>query len=212
VQRDAYLERIDGLVIGDDPRNGVAQGSGWMCARCGFALQAPSGWSGQCEDGSWTAKSGSGRESLVLRRVGAAGGMLATAYIGALQSRPFVQQELQGVRVLSGTMDSKGQTVPAALLEAGADMFVLATDGDRAGLLLEEVLGSLRRVRHDTDGPRPSRLRVRAAAVAGPFEAVARATCGSFAPADKLATLNGIAPGERVQSGYRLKCVAPGSP
>ncbi|HMM76730.1 MAG TPA: M48 family metalloprotease [Gammaproteobacteria bacterium] len=44
IRRDAFLDRIDGLVIGENPREGVVRGKHYYHAALGFALDLPDGW------------------------------------------------------------------------------------------------------------------------------------------------------------------------
>jgi predicted Zn-dependent protease len=44
VGREAYLEKIDGLVYGPDPRNGFFQGNGFVHPGMEFRLEFPDGW------------------------------------------------------------------------------------------------------------------------------------------------------------------------
>lgn len=45
--RGAFLKRIDGVVVGPDPRDGVFQGSHFVQPVLGFALDFPAGWATQ---------------------------------------------------------------------------------------------------------------------------------------------------------------------
>jgi len=44
VERDAYLDRIDGLAYGDDPRQGYFQGTRFLHPDLAFELTFPAGW------------------------------------------------------------------------------------------------------------------------------------------------------------------------
>jgi predicted Zn-dependent protease len=44
VQRDRFLDRVDGLTFGDDPREGITRGEHFFHAGLDFALDLPDGW------------------------------------------------------------------------------------------------------------------------------------------------------------------------
>ena len=44
VNRAAYLERVDGLIFGDDPREGVIRGNAFLHPELRFRLEFPQNW------------------------------------------------------------------------------------------------------------------------------------------------------------------------
>jgi len=42
--RDSYLRRIDGLVFGDNPEQGIVRGRSFLHPKLRFALEFPDGW------------------------------------------------------------------------------------------------------------------------------------------------------------------------
>ncbi len=44
VNREGFLELLDGLIVGDSPREGVVRGNNFYHADLGFALRFPEGW------------------------------------------------------------------------------------------------------------------------------------------------------------------------
>jgi predicted Zn-dependent protease len=44
VERDAYLRRIDGIVFGENPREGIVRGNSFLHPDLRFALEFPKGW------------------------------------------------------------------------------------------------------------------------------------------------------------------------
>ncbi len=47
VRRDAFLDQIEGLVIGENPQEGVVRGKQYYHAALGFALDLPDGWAAE---------------------------------------------------------------------------------------------------------------------------------------------------------------------
>ena len=42
--RDGYLEHIDGIVVGDNPKDGIVRGNAFLHPALRFALEFPEGW------------------------------------------------------------------------------------------------------------------------------------------------------------------------
>jgi hypothetical protein len=135
--------------------------------------------------------------------------MMAQAYASVVESRPFRQEEVAGALIVSGVIVSTDGASPVALISTAADTFMLAASGRDARQRLQEALGTLRNVGPADAAGAPARIRIRTVAHGGDFARVARQTCGSVHPVEKLAELHGV--GTPVAAGERIKCVEPGS-
>jgi predicted Zn-dependent protease len=65
VEREAYLRRIDGIVFGDDPREGFFEGSTFYHPEMRFRLQFPRGWKTSNQKAAVSALS-PGRDAVVV--------------------------------------------------------------------------------------------------------------------------------------------------
>jgi predicted Zn-dependent protease len=77
VRRDQYLQRIDGLAYGPDPRKGFFQGSEFLHPELRFRIDFPSGW--QTQNFAQAVLAGSPREDALLQLTLAAQGSAAAA-------------------------------------------------------------------------------------------------------------------------------------
>ena len=60
VERDAYLERLDGMVFGDDPREGWFEGNAFLHPGLRFRIDFPDGWETANQEDSVSAHSPGG--------------------------------------------------------------------------------------------------------------------------------------------------------
>jgi predicted Zn-dependent protease len=201
--RDRFLDRIDGLVYGDDPREGVVQAGRFTSSLYGVSFDLPSGWKAEFKDHRLTASQPDGRQMAFRRVTGSSFFPMSEAMGSVLQSSEFVQHSVDGIAVLKGTLS---ETARAALLTIGEERFVLTVSGSGRGEALDGVVSSLHRVRGDRVVS-PRRIHVRRTRVAGRFDTVVKDCCRGSAAVDDLSRLNGIVPEQVVAAGYRVKCV-----
>ncbi|HET9228434.1 MAG TPA: M48 family metalloprotease [Thermoanaerobaculia bacterium] len=64
VERDSYLERLDGMVYGDDPQEGFFEGNAFLHPGLRFRIEFPDGWDTTNQDDSVSAQGPDG-EALV---------------------------------------------------------------------------------------------------------------------------------------------------
>ncbi|MGC3997518.1 MAG: M48 family metalloprotease [Anaeromyxobacter sp.] len=219
--REAYLARVDGLVFGEDPRQGYMKGETFVHPALDFQLTLPSGWKVQNMPAALVAVSPKQDAGLQLSGVG------RIAPEEAVQK--FLAQE--GVKPL-------GAPAPAA--GGAAAWFQAATkQGPVAGLVayvragqetlqvvqltptelaaahkaeFERVLGSYGPITDPAAREvEPARIEVQPLARDMTVEELAKEP-GGTAPPDLLALVNGVAPGARLQAGQQVKRIVGGMP
>jgi predicted Zn-dependent protease len=116
VNRDAYLRQIDGLVFGDDPRQGYFRGQAFYHPNLRFQIQFPQGWKAQNTTSAVVGASSGGDAAIVLTLTGAASAEAA--------AREFVQQ--QGVQATARRTDVNGLDATIGPFEAATDQGTLA--------------------------------------------------------------------------------------
>jgi predicted Zn-dependent protease len=86
VDRDGYLSRIDGIVFGDNPEDGIVRGNLFLHAPLRFALEFPDGWEVTNSDEQVVAQEPGNKVFIVLRT------------IDPLRSRTLEQAAVQHMR------------------------------------------------------------------------------------------------------------------
>jgi len=104
VEHDSFLQRLDGIVFGEDPRNGYFTGASFLHPTLRFQLDFPSGWKAQNQADQVLAISSAQDAVVVLTLAGSTSPAQAlTAFLG--------QQGISGQRSSSTSVHS----LPAAL-------------------------------------------------------------------------------------------------
>jgi hypothetical protein len=206
-----FARRIDGVLWGSNPALWRMVGATFVCARCGFALDLPSGWkiddqSG--DSGSFAAEAPEGESSLRLAR-----------YSGAEAVRKAVMQQvadwhltLRSVGTTTATTCWAGTGPEGAVAVLWSDpgdggLWDLVVKGPGAEQVLDRVLASVRYL--PATGSRGLRLRRRTSTRSGSFQQVLEATCASSAMSSVLEAINGHAPADHVERGARIACIEP---
>lgn len=206
VGRDVYLDHIDGITFGADPRDGMVRGGTYTCLRCAIAFDLPPGSRARAERPVLSVEAAhqvalgfiplpSAEDARLMMPVG--------LVPGSIMERAFA-----GMQVTIGTLRHEEVPGERAVIFDGDRAFLLfvqAAQGPRETLL--HVLSTLRRPPADA---KPAWARVRRVAVAGPFEQVLARVCGPDRDLSKHARLNSVSPSTAIEEGSRLKCVEPG--
>jgi predicted Zn-dependent protease len=219
LDRDSYLRRIDGIVFGDDPRNGYFDGARFYHPRLKFTFVFPAGWATQNQNQAVVAISPKQDAVVVLSTAGtAAPAAAARAFLG--------QQGIQAVTESDVTVNglpAHGATFTATTQNAdiaGRALWV-SLDGATYQILAYTTAGaystyaaafgqSLPTFARLTDPARlaiqPKRIHVVKLASAQTIAQVAAAQ-QSAVPADQLAVINGVEAGEVLPAGTLVKVV-----
>jgi len=165
VRRDEYLQRINGMVYGDDPRQGFFRGSAFLHPDLRFQLQFPEGWKTQNTADAVVAASPN-QDAIIQLQV-------AGKSAPADAARQFLSQ--QGVQAgQASTQSINGLTAASSYFAAPAQqgqveglVTFISYNGTTYGILSYTVGGQLRS-----------------------YDQAFRATAGSFRPLTDPAALN----------------------
>ncbi|APR79092.1 Zn-dependent protease [Minicystis rosea] len=211
IGRDAYLDHLDGLVYGADPRDGAIRGRTYLHARTGFTFDLPEGWTGEMEDSELHARSPRGKELDCSYVRHAAPDVLRTSIVEDFLPGTAARETVSGLSVVLGTVQGKTKLHELAMIADGEVTYLLLTEdaGAEEKRILHEIVRTVRRTREADTRLTPARIRIRRAAETGPFQRVIERTCNRARPAGELAKLNGEDLAAPIEAGRRLKCIAP---
>ncbi len=220
--RDIYLDKIDGLLYGDDPEQGFVRGRRFLHPQLRFAFQVPEGF--RLFNSPTRVVAFGPEDSLILfdqaRREG--GGDMV-AYL----TREWVRgRRLDGVEALTvdgmpaatGTtrLDTRQGPRDVRLVAIGFDdervyRFLFVTPPaltDSLGPELRRTTYSFRRLSAaEAARLQPLRLRVHTVAAGETVQGLARRMPFADYRLERFRVLNGLAPGESLQPGERVKLV-----
>jgi predicted Zn-dependent protease len=209
--REDYLRRIDGIVFGDDPRQGYFWKERFLHPEMRFEMQFPAGWTLRNDRSAVLGVSPSEDAVVALTLTGATSaedalreffaqegivrdgsGFRATTAQGELAGHVAFVEHRERVFRLLGYAAAAGFPTHARAIRAAIESFAELDDPE--ALAVE-----------------PRRLRIVQPARAMTLEELAR-TFEATVPVETLALLNRLDPGERLQPGTSYKIVSGGPP
>jgi predicted Zn-dependent protease len=222
VARDIYLSKIDGIVYGDGPDQGVIRGEQFLHPKLGFRFEVPKGFR---LINSEKAVIALGPDSSHIEFTGdkRPGGMAMTSYLTSVWAKGVTLADVEPltvngmeaatararVKTNEGVMDAR---LVAFAFDANSIYRFLFLTPPQATRQLSEGLRrttySFRRLSPaEAAGIHPMRIRV---VTAGPGDTVesfaGRQPFDSYS-VERLRVLNGFAPGERISAGEKVKVV-----
>ncbi|MCX9148546.1 M48 family metalloprotease [Erythrobacter sp. WG] len=220
--RDTFLTRIDGLLYGDDPQQGVIEGSTFIHPALRFAFTAPQGYymtngtravSIQGQGGGQaqltTAAYSGNLETYVRQQFQALGGQNSQLAPTALQ-----RTTINGLQAVYGTarVNSGNQQVDVVVVgyEFARDQafhFAAIAPAGRAGTF-DGMFRSMRRITPSEAGSVvPRKLQVVTVARGDTVASLARRMAFDSAQEDRFRVLNALGSREEVTPGQKVKLV-----
>ena len=221
-----YVQRLDGVVFGSDPRQGYFSGDEYIHPALRFQLTFPPGWKHEDTRSAVTAQE-PGQQAVMQLTQAEAGTLAPAAFVQQLGGRGTFTDIAGRPEGIGGFAAWVGQvSLPQ---QQGAALVATAGYIRRADSLMIQVLGrsqqpgdandakiraSLRSFRAVTDparlAVRPDRVRVERITATATLEATLRklGATESLFPTDAL--LNDLETDEMVMAGTLLKVVVPG--
>jgi predicted Zn-dependent protease len=227
INRDGYLRHVDGIIFGDNPREGVVRGADFLHPDLRFALRFPSGWEINNGKTQVVAKSPGAELYMLLQIVQKpSGSALSQVAQDSMQRAGF--QRLDGgsaringldayVGTYQGNLEGLGQSeLRAAHIAHEGQVYLLAglapTEAfSRVDRQFTESIRSFRPLgRGEADGIRPNRVDLYVATAGDTWQSIAeRAGRGIVSPAT-LAIMNNHDIADQPRPGERLKIVVAG--
>lgn len=214
-----YVRRMDGIVFGNDPRQGWFEGTRFVHPTLRFELTFPSGWATQNTRSSVAAASSDRRSAMQLTLAADAGQLAPVQFVQQLAlSNKIASFEGQSVSIdglpawvghLAVTRsDGSSAQLPAAFIRDGDNLFeVLGQAPDDES----PVFQSFRSFRHVRDpallAVQPPRVKVVTVPQTGAFSMVVQGFGPQEVGVDVESILNNVEPDEGVSSGILLKLV-----
>ena len=228
VNHDPYWQRLDGLIYGDNPREGFVRGREFIHPDMRFRLTFPEGWkiaNGKRQVSA--APPGVNDVALVLQLVESpVGASLEDVAVGSMKNSGFSLVNGESTRLNSGlpvyhgiyggqTEDGGVVQVEAAHISHGGQVFLLAGLSSQARFrqaqpfFVEAIRSFATAPAGEMDRIKPNRLAFSTVRGGDTWETIAARSGGAIRASD-LAVVNGFAPNSRPPEGRRIKTVIPG--
>ncbi len=225
--REDYLKRIDGLVYGDNPDQGVVRGSSFLHRDLRFAIDFPPGWEVNNGQSQVVAKEPGGTSMMVLQQVQRPQGR-------TIEDVALLSMERAGFRVVNGaetsingltaflgtyqgTLQDLGRVdVRAAHIRQDRNVFLVAGIAPTASYAkaepdLSKSVGSFRPLtRGEAEGIRPNRVNLYTARSGDSWQSIAERQGKGIVKATTLAIMNGHAVNDQPRAGEHLKIAVAG--
>jgi predicted Zn-dependent protease len=227
VDRDAYLRRLDGLVYGDNPDQGVTRGSQFLHRALRFAIDFPKGWEINNSATQVVAKRPGMNVFLLLQLVQKPQGRnaediaridMGSAGFRLIQgSRTAINGLEAFVGTYEGTIADLGRVgMRAAHILYGSNVFLFTgiapVDGyQRVQAELNDGLRAFRPLSAaEAERIQPNRIDLYTARAGDTWQAIADRQAKGIVRPETLAVMNGRTAAEPPRSGERLKIVVAG--
>jgi predicted Zn-dependent protease len=224
--RAAFLQRIDGIVYGDNLREGLVRGNEFVHPDLRLAVTFPKGWEIQNTPAQVAAKAPEHEDYMLLQLVpDARGSVQQTAQTGManagfrqLNGKPATINGADAyVGTYQGTLQGLGNVVVLAahvVHERSVYMLAgLAPPDDLTAVrpVFESSIGSFRSLtREEAAGIKPNRVDIYTVRAGDTWQSIAQRTGGGTLTPETLAIMNGHDPGQPPRTGERVKVVVIG--
>jgi predicted Zn-dependent protease len=224
--REAFLQRIDGIIYGDNPEQGIVRGTTFLHPPLRFQVEFPRGWQVQNSPQQVLAKAPNADVFMLLELVQKPQGRnVQEVAVSQMQGAGF--RAVQGERTTINGLDAfvgvyQGQIqdlgavgVRAAHIAHGTNIYMLA--GLTPTELFEQAdsafIGTIRSFRPlsaaEAENIRPNRVDLYVVRQGDTWAGIAERSGGAI-PAATLAVMNNSNPGTPPPAGARIKIVVGG--
>ncbi len=223
VARDAYLRHIDGLMFGENPREGVVRGNTFLHPELRIALSFPPGW--RIANGkTQVVAQPEGQQALMLLDIigQPAGRSLAEVAEGAMSGNGFRMLDGRNVDgtdldafvgTFEGNSPQAGRLlVRAAFFSSGRTVYRVAglAQASQFDRIVRDVTQSISTFRTlsaaEAERIQPARIDLRTARAGDTWARLAETSDSGLSPA-RLAILNGYTPTQQPEAGARVKVI-----
>jgi predicted Zn-dependent protease len=224
--RDAFLQRIDGIIYGDNPEQGIVRGSTFLHPPLRFRVDFPQGWEVVNSPRQVVAKAPDADVFMVLELVEKPQGrniqeialnhMQAAGFRAAQGDRTTINGLDAFVGLYQGQLEGLGEVgARAAHIQHGTNVYLLV--GLTATNIFQQAdnafIGAIRSFRPlpaaEAENIRPNRVDLYVVRQGDTWAGIAERSGGVISAAT-LAIMNNATPGSQPQPGARIKIVVGG--
>jgi predicted Zn-dependent protease len=215
--RDAYLDTIDGLVFGEDPTEGFVRGRRFLHPKLGFTFTAPDGFVLENTAQAVLGVREGGAQALRLDAVRVPAEQSLTDYLTsgwvANVDRPSVEElTINGFPAATALALGDQWTFRLYAVRFGSEVyrfiFAAKQNAGEADKGFREAVNTFRRLRlAEIESAKPLRLAVITIGQRDTAERLASRMAVSDRASERFRVLNGLAPGQILKPGDRVKIV-----
>jgi len=228
VDRDGYLARIDGIVFGDNPEDGVVRGHMFLHPPLRFAIEFPEGWDITNSDEQVVAQEPGNKVFMVLRtiepRPGRSLDQAAQQHMreSGYKATDLTSATVGGLQAVVGTYEGNASgigkvTARGAHVVLGRSTFFIGGIAppelySRVSGDFDRAIQSFRQMSQDeAEAVEPNLVDLYTAREGDTWQSIAQRAGKGLVTASTLAIMNDHAIDEQPKPGTRLKIVVAGS-
>jgi predicted Zn-dependent protease len=224
INHDVYIRHVDGILFGQDPRQGYFVGDQYYHPTLGFQMSFPAGWSHHDSHASVAAGEPNQAAVVQLSEAQGAGDLAPSAFVAQLVTKGSItgahgaRETIDGYSAWVGhlSVSPQGQspaTLDAAFIRKDARLFQILGQSKNSGDVNEErIFSTIRSFRRLTDPARinvtADRVQVRNVEATGRFDTVVMRLGAVAADLETDAIMNNVQTADRVMAGTLVKVVA----
>jgi predicted Zn-dependent protease len=227
INRDPYLRRIEGLIYGEDPRQGFLENSVFYHPELKFQLPVPQGWSYQNTPQAVQVAPKDGKAMMMLTLAQgaslreAANGVLQRYRLQVVESRELTVNGLAAIAMIADQQPQQQQPqqqqatirTMSYIIQHGGNNYLLIGVSGLADFnnYVPYFQNSMQNFRQLTDASKlnkkPERIRIKTISKAGTLEQALRSLNAPANKLEEIAVLNGIQLNDRVTQGMLIKVI-----
>jgi predicted Zn-dependent protease len=223
VNRDSYLKLIDGIVYGEDPRQGFVDNKTFYHPELLFQFPIPSGWSVQNTSAQVQMASSDGKAMMILTLApgntleAAAEAMLKNYQLTLVESKKADVNGLPAIAMIADQpAEQQGQALRTLIYVISHRKNMYAIIGASASQTFSSYAPTFERTMESfnnlTDANKinrkPERVRVKNVQQSGPLSSALKYYKTSDKRLEELAVLNGMQLTDRVEKGSLIKIIS----
>jgi predicted Zn-dependent protease len=216
-ERDKFLDAIDGLAYGDDPKDGFVRGRNFLHAKLGFAFSAPEGFTLENTPQAVLGATASGKEALRLDAVRVPADQplaayLASGWIDGIEPYSIEPLTINGFQAATALARGEQWSFRLFAIRFGNDVYRLAFAAREMSPAIDAgfraAAESFRRVPvEEAKGAKPSRISVVRVGLRDTVERLAGKMAVPDRKLERFLILNGIQRDAKFKLGERVKIV-----
>lgn len=216
--RTQYLGAIDGLVFGDDPKEGFIRGRRFFHPKLGFTFTAPEGFTLENTSQAVLGATATGREALRLDAVRVGGDQslaqyLSSGWIDGVEVSSVESLVLNGFPAATAVARGEQWSFRMFAIRFGSDVYRLIFAARELTPELDarfrEAAETFRRVSiEEAENVKPLRIRIVKAGIADTSEKLAGKMDVQDRALERFLVLNGLEKGDKLAYGEQYKIIA----
>ncbi len=215
--REAFLRALDGVIYGDDPKEGFVRGRTFLHPNLGFAFTAPEGFALENTPQAVLGATTAGREALRLDAVRVEESQtlpeyIAKGWVEGINPSTIETFQINGFEAATATARGEQWSFRLYAVRYGADVYRIAFAARELTPQLEasfrEAAMSFRRVPpEEAQAVRPLRIKLHRVVAGDTAERLAQRSAFSERHLERFLVLNGMQRGAKLNPGDYVKVV-----